>query len=121
MIQVLKEAKKDQKIIDKSANLKIEQKNELRLVHSEIFGSQDHIFLSSKDFLDPEVALYEYHTYQLGKMTFQCAGAKTLINYMPLNINLCIEKKSENEIDIEETIKKYIKLLMELNDDLPLD
>lgn len=109
--------KNDLKIIDKSINLQKEQKAELKLVHDQLFGNKRHILLSYRTKLVPNEASYDYHEQKVGDVTTKCVGATTLINYIPINLAICEDKKSEDWINLEDKIQQYVKSMIKLNSD----
>lgn len=104
-------------MVDDSKNLTPEQKKELKLVHDQVFGNGNHVFTIYDHKLDPTTANYDYQEFSIGNLTTRCIGADTLINYVPITFALCRDKKSDSWNDMERDIQKYVKKMIDLNND----
>ena len=104
-------------IIDQSTLLNQKQKNELKLVHAEIFGNEQHAFLYYSAKLLPGFANIDLQKFRVGKITVKCAAAQTLINYIPVSLSLCEEGSDDDWISLETKVISYTKDLMKLNGD----
>ncbi|MES2961787.1 MAG: hypothetical protein V4694_05330 [Pseudomonadota bacterium] len=107
----------DLTLIDKSTALNLSQKEELKLAHGEIFKKKKHIALTLDKKFAPEIADYEASSYQIGKITYYCSNATSLINYIPLNFFLCEEIITDKTKSIDERLLEYVKETIKLNKD----
>lgn len=96
----------DLKIIEKSTNLKPQQKAELKLLHDFVFGNSKTTFTQSFAKLEKNRAVYDHQEYKVKDITTRCIGAETLIRYIPVTLVICEDKKSEDWKNLEEKIQK---------------
>lgn len=108
----------DLEIIDKSSNLQDQQKTELKSVHEQVFGKAKHIFTHYHTKLVEDKAFYDYQEYKIENIITRCIGGDTLVNYAPITLVICEDKKSEDWKELEEKIQKYVNEILKLNDDL---
>lgn len=104
-------------IVDDSKNLTPEQKKELKLVHNQVFGNSSHVFSIYDYKIDQKISSYNYQEFSIGNLTTRCIAADTLINYVPITFAICRDKKSDSWDDMEMDIKKYVKDMINLNND----
>ncbi len=107
----------DLTLIDKSTTLNLSQKEELKLAHGEIFKNKQHIALTLDKKFAPEIADYDASSYQIGKITYYCSNATSMINYIPLNFFICEEIITDKTKTVDERLLEYVKKMIKLNKD----
>lgn len=108
--------KRNVKTLDNLQSLSTKQKNELKLVHGQVFGKETHNFLSYHSKLEWGVAAYDYQFFKVGKIFTKCVNSDTLINYIPVTLTICEEGElADDWMDLDRRISEYTWALIRLN------
>ena len=104
-------------IIDNSKNLSPQQKSELKLVHSELFGNNSHIYDIFKADTEKGLAQYTYRSFQVGQIKSKCVSANTLINHIPVELVLCSSSEFTDITEIKLQLKQWLSTTLTMNVD----